>query len=69
MQNDLKSNEWQRVLIVKTFKIEIQKRGRNSSPLLQNWFPPRDYVRLPLSFGNLKSLRKVLFNHVQCIEI
>ena len=44
MQNALKSNKWQRIWDLKTFKIEIQKGGPNNSALLQNWFPPRDHV-------------------------
>ena len=40
MQNPLKSNEWRRIWVYKTFKIEIQKGGPNNSDFLQNWFPP-----------------------------
>ena len=39
MQNALKSNEWQTILLHKTFKIEIQNGGTNNSEFLQNWFP------------------------------
>ena len=46
MQNALKSNEWRRILVHKTFKIEIQKGGPNNSDFLQNWFPPE--IRSPL---------------------
>ena len=40
MQNALKSNEWQRIWVDKTFIIQIQKGGPNNSDFLQNWFPP-----------------------------
>ena len=46
MQNALKSNEWRRIWVCKTFKIEIQKGGPNNSDFLQNWFPPE--IRSPL---------------------
>ena len=46
MQNALKSNEWQRNCVHKTFKIEIQKGGPNNSDFVQNWFPPE--IRSPL---------------------
>ena len=39
MQNGLKSNEWRRIWVHRTFKIEIQKGGPNNSNILQNWFP------------------------------
>ena len=39
MKNALKSNEWERIWVHKTFKIEIEKEGGNNSDLLQNWFP------------------------------
>ena len=39
MQNALKFNEWQRNSVLKTFKIERQKGGPNSSDILKNWFP------------------------------
>ena len=46
MENALKSNEWRRILVHKTFKIEIQKGGPNNLDFLQNWFPPE--IRSPL---------------------
>ena len=46
MQNALKSNEWRKVWVNKTFKIEIQKGGPNNSEILQDWFPPQ--IRSPL---------------------
>ena len=46
MQNPLKSNEWQRIWVEKTFKIEKQKRGPNNSDILQNCFPQK--IRSPL---------------------
>ena len=42
----MKSNEWQKICVHKTFKIEIQKRGPNNSDLLQHWFPLE--IRSPL---------------------
>ena len=46
MQNTLKCNEWRRIWVYKTFKIEIQKGGPNNSDILQNWFLPE--IRSPL---------------------
>ena len=130
MQNALKSNEWQRIWIVETFNIEIQKWRPNNLAILQDWFPgeirsplfnfwkfensekstpewcgmhwnlmndeefrsfkllklkyrkedrtiqlfwrtgfPNNYAPLSLLFGNLKTHRKVLLNHAECIEI
>ena len=54
MQNWLKSNEWRRIWVHRTFKIEIQKAGPNNPDILQNWFPTE--IRSPLlnllKFGN-----------------
>ena len=41
MQNTLKSNEWRRLWVHKSFKIEIQQGGANNSDLLQNEFPQK----------------------------
>ena len=38
MQNGVKSNEWRRIWVWKTFKIEIQKGGPNNYDILQNSF-------------------------------
>ena len=38
MQNELKSNEWQRILVYKAFRIEIQKGAPNNWDFLQNRF-------------------------------
>ena len=38
MQNALKSNEWRRISVHKTFEIEIQNRRTNNWDFLQNWF-------------------------------
>ena len=46
MKNGVKSNEWQRIWVHRTLKIEIQKGGPNNSDILQNWFPPE--IRSPL---------------------
>ena len=53
MTNSLKSNEWRRSCVHKTFKIEIQKGGPNNSDFLQNWFPQK--IRSPLF--NLQKLK------------
>ena len=50
MQNGLKSKEWWRIWVHRTFKVEIQKGGPNNSDILQNWFPPE--IRSP--FFNLQ---------------
>ena len=41
MQNALKSSEYRRIWVLKTFKTEMQKVGPNYSAALQNWFTPR----------------------------
>ena len=46
MQNALESNKWRRILILKIFKTEIEKRGPNNSVVLQNWLPQE--IRCPL---------------------
>ena len=46
MQNTLKYNEWWRIWVWKTFKIERQDGGPNNSDILENWFPLE--IRLPL---------------------
>ena len=40
MQKWLKSNEWCRIWVHRTYKIVIQKGGPNHSDILKNWFPP-----------------------------
>ena len=42
MQNERKPNERRRIWVIKTFKIEIQKKETINSAVLQNWFPPRN---------------------------
>ena len=54
MQNALKSNEWRKIFVHKTIKIEIQKRGPNNSDFLQNCFHRE--IRSP--FFNLTKFRK-----------
>ena len=39
MQNGLKSNEWQRICVNKTFEIELQKGGPKNSDILKNCLP------------------------------
>ena len=47
MQNTFKPNEWPRIWVLKTIKIELQKGGgRNNSAELHNWFPQK--IMLPL---------------------
>ena len=53
MQNALESNELQIIWVHKTFKIEMQKWGTYNSLICRNF----------------KTLRKVLLNHAECIEI
>ena len=55
MQNALKSNEWRRIWVLKTFKFEIQKGGPNNSDFLQNWFPP-EIRSPPLEFVEISRL-------------
>ena len=45
MQNALKTTEWRKIYLHKTFKIKIQKGGPNNSDILQNWFPQE--IRFP----------------------
>ena len=40
MQNELKSNEWQRLWVLKTFRNEIQKRGTKLFRLSVELVPP-----------------------------
>ena len=53
MQKGLKSNEWRRIWVRKSFKIEKQYGGQNTSDFLQNWFLPE--IRSP--FFNLKKFQ------------
>ena len=55
MQNALKSNEWSRIWVQKTFKIEIKKGGPNNSDFLQNWFPPESWFPLFSFYKSQKS--------------
>ena len=68
MQNELKSNEWRKICVHRTFKIEIQKGGPNKLDILQNSFPPE----ISTPFFNLKkfrTLRKVFLIHEEWTEI
>ena len=61
MQNALKSKEWWRIWVYKTFKIEMQKGGPNNFDILQNCFPEK--LDPPsLICKNFKIMRKVLLN-------
>ena len=43
MEHALKSDEWRRIWVLKTFQIEIEKGGgRNNSAILQKMFSPRN---------------------------
>ena len=53
MQKGLKSNEWRRIWVRKSFKIEKQYGGQNTSDFLQNCFLPE--IRSP--FFNLKKFQ------------
>ena len=46
IQNALKSNEWWKILVHKTFKIQKKGGGQSNSDFLQNWFPQE--IRIPL---------------------
>ena len=68
MQNRLKCNERDRIWFNRTFKIEIQKGGPNNLDILQNWFPPK--IKSPsLICRNFRTLKKVLLNHAENIEM
>ena len=68
IQNALESNEWRRIWVLESFKSEIRKEGPDNSDFLQNLFSPE--TRSPsLICRNLKTVRKVLVNHLQSIEI
>ena len=68
MQNTLKCNEQQRVWVWKTFKIEIQKGDQ----IIQTFCKigsPQKLDPPSLIFTNLKTLRKVLLNHAEYIDM
>ena len=69
MQNALKSTEWWRVWVSRTFQIEIRKGGPNNSAVMQNWFSPKKLGSHSLIWEKSKNLKKVLLIHVECIEI
>ena len=57
--------------VFEILKFEIHKGGPNNSAVLQNWFPPQE-IKSPLfkfMIHDSWKLRKVLLNHVECIEI
>ena len=64
----LKSNEWERIWIHKSFKIEIQNGPASNSDILQNWFPEKLGLTF-LIWRNSKSLRKLLLSQVEYIQI
>ena len=77
MQSALKSNEWQRIRFFENFKIEIKKEGGgawgggggNNSDFLQNCPPPNKFGPPSLIYWNFKTLRNILLNKAECIEI
>ena len=64
MQNALKSNEWRRNWVLKTFKIEIQKVGPNNSDFLQNLFSQKLGAPSLIS-RNFKSVTKKILWIIQ----
>ena len=40
MQKSLKSNESQKIFVLESFRIEIQKEGSDIFDSLQSWFSP-----------------------------
>ena len=51
-----------------SFFFNIEKGRSNKSAFVQNFFPPGKVVIPSLISVNFKKLRKVLVNHVECIE-
>ena len=67
MQNALKANEWWRIWVHKTFKIEIEKGDQ----IIQTFFKigsPQKLCPLSLICRNFKTLQKVLLDDAECIE-
>ena len=54
--------------LMKLVKWKYRTGGPNNSDFLQNWFPP-EIRSLTLICGNAKSLRRLLLNQAECIEI
>ena len=73
MQDALKSNEWQWIWVYKTFKIEIQGRGGGGVDQIIQTFckidSPQKLGPLSLICKYLKTMRKVLLHHAECIKI
>ena len=68
MQNALKSNEWRRIWVHKTFKIEVEK-GVQIIQTFCKIGSPQKLGPPSLICRNFKSLRKVLLDHAEWIEI
>ena len=47
MQKWLICNEWQKIWVHRTFKIQIQKGEPNNSDIMHNWFTPEIRSTLP----------------------
>ena len=68
MQNALKSNEWQKSYVHKTFQNEIRKGRPNNSDFLENWFPPE--IKSPFFIlQKFQYPEKKLLKHAKCIEM
>ena len=68
MQNALKSNEWQRMWVLNTFKIEIQRRDQIILTICRicstkKSGPPS------LTCKNYRCVTAALLNHTECIEM
>ena len=69
MYKTLKCIECRKNWVPHIAQIEIQMGGPNNSAVLQNRFPPKKLGPTSLTCKNILKLRKVLLNHVECIEI
>ena len=77
MQSALKSNEWQRIRFFENFKIEIKKEGGGAwggevAEIIQTFCriaPPNKFGPPSLIYWNFKTLRNILLNKAECIEI
>ena len=68
MQNASKSNEWGKIGLLKIFKLKYRRATKYFTHSVELVLPKK--LGLPSLFlGNLKTLRKVLLFHAECIEI
>ena len=68
MQTALKSNEWRRISVHKTFVTEIEKGDQIIQTFCRIGSPEKLGPHF-LICRNFKTLRKVLLNHAEGIEI